>query len=151
MDCSKFSMGKELLPAFEGFARIIVPGAVPAVDVPVFWAYAPQAALLGMIGTFLGMVIGIGLEILLGMSYVTIPGVIPVFSGGCTLGAFASRYGGVRGTIIATIILGIIQVFGSIWLAEVVGFQIAGGGHIDYCTYWPALLSVIKPIISFLQ
>lgn len=142
---------KELLPAFEGFARIIVPGAVPAVDVPVFWAYAPQAALLGMIGTFLGMVIGIGLEILLGMSYVTIPGVIPVFSGGCTLGAFASRYGGVRGTIIATIILGIIQVFGSIWLAEVVGFQIAGGGHIDYCTYWPALLSVIKPIISFLQ
>ncbi len=134
----------ELLPAFEGFAKVVVPGAVPAVDVPAFWAYAPQAALLGLISTLFGMLTGVMLQILLGMSYITIPGVIPLFSGGCTLGALASRYGGVRGTVIATYILGIIQVFGSIWLAEVVGFEIAGGGHMDYCTYWPALLTVIK-------
>jgi PTS system ascorbate-specific IIC component len=99
---------------------------------------------LGLISTLFGMLTGVMLQILLGMSYITIPGVIPLFSGGCTLGALASRYGGVRGTVIATYILGIIQVFGSIWLAEVVGFEIAGGGHMDYCTYWPALLTVIK-------
>jgi PTS system ascorbate-specific IIC component len=134
----------ELLPAFEGFAKVVVPGAVPAVDVPAFWAYAPQAALLGMVFTLFGMLTGILLQILLGMAYITIPGVIPLFSGGCTLGALASRYGGVRGTIIATFVLGIVQVFGSIWLAEVVGFEVAGGGHMDYCTYWPALLTVLK-------
>ena len=134
----------ELLPAFEGFARVVVPGAVPAVDVPAFWAYAPQAALLGLISTLFGMLTGAMLQILLGMSYITIPGVIPLFSGGCTLGAMALRYGGVRGTVIATYMLGIIQVFGSIWLAEVVGFEVAGGGHMDYCTYWPALLTIIK-------
>jgi PTS system ascorbate-specific IIC component len=138
----------ELLPAFEGFAKVVVPGAVPAVDVPAFWAYAPQAALLGMVSTLFGMLTGILLQIFLRMPTITIPGVIPLFSGGCTLGALASRYGGVRGTLIATYVLGIVQVFGSIWLAEVVGFEIAGGGHIDFCTYWPALMTVLKTFIT---
>jgi len=134
----------ELLPAFQGFAKIVVPGAVPAVDNPVFWTYAPQATLLGVIFTVLGMAVGVGLQIALGSAYITIPSVIPIFFGGCTLGAFASKYGGIRGTIIATFLLGIVQVFGAVWLSKVVGFNIAAGGHIDYCTYWPALLSVLK-------
>jgi len=134
----------ELLPAFQGFAKVVVPGAVPAVDNPVFWTYAPQATLLGLVFTVLGMVAGIGLQVLIGSPFITVPSVIPIFFGGCTLGAFASKYGGVRGTILSTFILGIVQVFGSAWLAQVIGTSVAGGGHIDYCTYWPALLSVLK-------
>ena len=140
---------RELLPAFDGFAKVVVPGAVPAVDGVVFWSYAPQAALLGMIFTVFGMVAGIGLQILTRSAFITIPSVIPIFSGGSTLGVFASKYGGVRGTIIATFILGILEVIGSVWLSRVVGFQVAGGGHIDYCTYWPALLSILKGTLSF--
>jgi len=140
----------ELLPAFEGFAKVVAPGAVPAVDNVVFWAYAPQASLLGMLFTVLGMVTGIGLQAISGSAFVTIPSVLPIFSGGCTLGVLASRYGGVRGTIISTYFLGIVQVFGSVWLAKMVGFQIAGGGHIDYCTYWPATLSLLKGALNFL-
>ena len=136
----------ELLPAFMGFAKVVVPGAVPAVDNPVFWSYAPQATLLGLIFTVIGMVVGIGLQILVGSAYVTIPSVIPIFFGGCTLGAFASKYGGIRGTIISTFLLGIVQVFGAVWFSQVIGFHVAAGGHIDYCTYWPALLSVLKLI-----
>ena len=138
----------ELLPAFKGFAKVIVPGATPAVDNPVFWTYAPQATLLGLIFTVLGMVVGVIIQVLIGSTYVTVPGVIPIFFGGCTLGAFASKYGGVRGTIISTFLLGIVQVFGSVWLAQVVNMKIAGGAHIDYCTYWPALLSVLKAILG---
>jgi len=134
----------ELLPAFQGFSKVVVPGAVPAVDNPVFWTYAPQATLLGVIFTVLGMAVGVGLQIALGSTYITIPSVIPIFFGGCTLGAFASKYGGIRGTIISTFVLGIVQVFGAVWLSKVVGFNIAAGGHIDYCTYWPALMSVLK-------
>jgi PTS system ascorbate-specific IIC component len=44
----------ELLPAFQGFAKVVVPGAIPAVDNPVFWTYAPQATLLGLIFTVVG-------------------------------------------------------------------------------------------------
>lgn len=134
----------ELLPAFQGFAKVVVPGAIPAVDNPVFWTYAPQATLLGLIFTVIGMTVGVGLQVLVGSAYVTVPSVIPIFFGGCTLGAFASKYGGIRGTIISTFLLGIVQVFGAVWFSQVVGFQVAGGGHIDYCTYWPALLSALK-------
>ena len=134
----------ELLPAFQGFAKVVVPGAIPAVDNPVFWPYAPIATLIGLIFTIFGMAVGIGLQILIGLPYIAIPSVIPIFFGGCTLGAFASKYGGVRGTMIATFLLGIVQVFGSVWLAQVMNLQLAGGHHVDYCTYWPALLSVLK-------
>jgi PTS system ascorbate-specific IIC component len=137
----------ELLPAFKGFAKVVVPGATPAVDNPVFWTYAPQATLLGLIFTLFGMLVGILLQIVFKSTYITVPGVIPLFFGGCTLGAFASKYGGVRGTIISTFLLGIVEVFGSIWLAQVVNLKISGGAHIDYCTYWPALISVLKAIL----
>ena len=136
----------ELLPAFQGFAKVVVPGAIPAVDNPVFWTYAPQATLLGLIFTVIGMTAGVLLQILLGSTFITIPSVIPIFFGGCTLGAFASKYGGIRGTIIATFVLGIVQVFGAVWFSQVVGFQVAAGAHIDFCTLWPAVFSALKLI-----
>jgi len=136
----------ELLPAFQGFAKVVVPGAIPAVDNPVFWTYAPQATLLGLIFTVVGMTAGVLLQILLGSTFITIPSVIPIFFGGCTLGAFASKYGGIRGTIIATFVLGIVQVFGAVWFSQVVGFQVAAGAHIDFCTLWPAVFSALKLI-----
>ncbi len=136
----------ELLPAFQGFAKVVVPGAIPAVDNPVFWTYAPQATLLGLIFTVVGMTVGVLLQILLGSTFITIPSVIPIFFGGCTLGAFASKYGGIRGTIISTFVLGIVQVFGAVWFSQVVGFQVAAGAHIDFCTLWPAVFSALKLI-----
>lgn len=136
----------ELLPAFQGFAKVVVPGATPAVDNPVFWPYAPQATLVGLIFTVVGMVVGVILQRVLGSTYVTVPSVIPIFFGGCTLGVFANAYGGLRGTIIATFLLGIVQIFGSVWLAQVIDLQTAGGGHTDFCTLWPAVFSLLKLI-----
>jgi len=134
----------ELIPAFEGFAKVVVPGAIPAVDAVVFWPYAPQAAILGVLFTILGMVTGVFLQIVFGSAFVTIPGAIPIISGGFTLGVLTSRAGGIRGTIISTYLLGIVHIFGSAWLAEIIGLQIAGGGHLDYCTFWPGIFYIIK-------
>lgn len=136
----------ELLPAFQGFAKVVVPGAIPAVDNPVFWTYAPIATLLGLIFTVFGMVVGILMQVAMNFTFIEVPSVIPIFFGGCTLGAFASKYGGVRGTIIATFLLGIVQVFGAIWLSQTMGLTLAAGHHIDYCTFWPAVLNVLKLI-----
>lgn len=135
---------KELVPAFEGFARHIVPGAIPAMDAIVIWKYAPKATILGVISMITGMILGILLQVVVGSPYITIPSAIPMFIGGSTIGAFVSKFGGVRGTIISCVAIGVIQVFGSSWMASLVNFKIAGGGHIDFCTYWPALMSILK-------
>lgn len=141
---------KELIPAFEGFARYIVPGAVPAVDAVVIWKYAPKAAILGVLSMISGMIVGIGLQIIFNSQYITIPSAIPMFIGGSTIGVLVSKYGGVRGTVISTMTLGVIQIFGSTWLSRIVDFKIAGGGHIDFCTYWPVILSIFQWIYKFL-
>ncbi len=134
----------ELLPAFQGFASVVVPGAVAAVDTPVFWPYAPKAGLLGLIVTPFGMLAGILLQILLHSPYVVIPSVIPIFFGGTTLGVFTNAWGGKRGTIISCFIMGIVLIWGNAWFAQVVGFQVAAGGHIDFATYWPLLFTILK-------
>lgn len=142
---------KELVPAFEGFARHIVPGAIPAMDAIVIWKYAPKATVLGVLSMITGMMLGILLQVVLDSAYITIPSAIPMFIGGSTIGAMTSKFGGVRGTIISCVAIGVIQVFGSTWLASIVDFKIAGGGHIDFCTYWPALMALLKWGVNLFQ
>lgn len=134
----------ELLPAFKGFADVVVPGAVAALDTPVFWPYALKAGLLGLIVTPFGMLVGILTQVLFGASFIVIPSVIPIFFGGTTLGVFTNAWGGKRGTIISTFLMGILLIWGNYFFAKVVGFEIGSGGHIDFATYWPLLFTIIK-------
>lgn len=48
----------EIVPAFRGIALRIVPDAVPALDCPVLFPYAPNAVIIGFISTTIGAVIG---------------------------------------------------------------------------------------------
>ena len=71
--------------------------------------------------TVLGQFAGVGLLALFGSPVMAIPSVIPLFFGGCTLGVFANAWGGWKGVIGATFIMGIITICGSAALAYVVG------------------------------
>lgn len=134
----------ELIPAFKGFAGKVVPGAMAAMDIPVLLAYAPRAALLGFICTTAGMVLGVVLQILTSSAYVTVPSVFPMFFGGSVLGVIANAHGGWKGTVFATFLLGVILIFGGAWYAQVVDFQLAAGGHLDYALVWPSIFVIMS-------
>ncbi|GAE81020.1 integral membrane protein [Cutibacterium acnes JCM 18920] len=44
----------ELIPAFQGIASKVVPGAIPALDCPIVFPYAQNAVLIGFISSFIG-------------------------------------------------------------------------------------------------
>lgn len=140
----------ELIPAFKGFSDKLVPGAIAAVDSPVFWSYAPTAALLGFICTVLGQFVGVGILALVGSSIIAVPSVIPLFFGGCTLGVFANSTGGWKGVVWVTFIMGIVTICGSAGLAAVIGTNFVPG-HSDWSTLWLAFFGLMRLLFGFRQ
>ncbi|MBV7362999.1 PTS ascorbate transporter subunit IIC [Actinomycetaceae bacterium TAE3-ERU4] len=86
----------EIVPAFEGIGRKVIPNAKPALDVPVIFPFAPNALIIGLISGFLGQILGMVVLALIGLP-MPIPSVIVAFFA-CGAGAiFANATGGVRG------------------------------------------------------
>ena len=73
----------EIVPAFRGIAEKLVPGAVPAIDCPVVFPYAPNAVLIGFLVSFLGGIVGLFVLGFINSSLMPValilPGVIPHF------------------------------------------------------------------------
>lgn len=89
----------ELVPAFKGIATKIVPGAKPALDVPIVFPYAPNAVTLGFIGTLVGSLLWL---LVLGQAigYVFVPTMIVLFFHSAAAGIFGNATGGVRGALL---------------------------------------------------
>jgi PTS system ascorbate-specific IIC component len=90
---------EEMIPAFKGFAKKIVPGAIPALDIPVLFVYGPTALIagfiMGLIGQFAAILLCAALQL-----PTPIPSMIPAFfiSGGAAI--LANHYAGKRAAII---------------------------------------------------
>ena len=101
----------EIVPAFQGIATKVVPGAIPALDCPVIFNVAPNALIIGFICGLAASIVTILVCTALNV-FPTV--VIPLaftcfFEGGCAA-IVANAYGGVRGCIVASIINGIVMV-----------------------------------------
>jgi len=96
----------EIVPAFRGIALRIVPDAVPALDCPVLFPYAPNAVIIGFISTTAGAVIGMFLFPWVGLAMI-LPGMLTNFFAGGTAGIFANAVGGRRGAIIGGVFHGL--------------------------------------------
>lgn len=96
----------ELVPAFKGISEKLVPGAKPALDVPIFYSFAPTATTIGFLCALIGGLIATLISTMLPV--VVLPSVIGLFFMGGAAGVFGNAMGGRRGAIIAGFLLGFL-------------------------------------------
>ena len=107
-----------MLPAFKGISQKIIPGAIPALDNPVFFPFSPVAAMVGFLANFGASVIVTMLMILLGSPIVIIPGPIFFFFDGAIAGVFGDMKGGWKGAVIGGALMGVFVQVGSLLLVQ---------------------------------
>lgn len=100
-------MLSEMMTAFNGIATRVVPEAIPALDSPVVFSYAPVAVMIGFIFSFTGSLMGMFLLLYFKIN-VVIPAVITHFISGGAAGVFSYKLGGLRGAIVGSFVHGLI-------------------------------------------
>lgn len=105
----------DIVPAFRGFAELIVPDARPALDCPTVFPYAQNAVLLGYLTSILGGLVALGLQIATGgasgagfLGAVILPSMIIHFFVGGTAGVFGNATGGWKGAALGGFLNGLI-------------------------------------------
>lgn len=146
----------ELVPAFQGIAAKVVPGAIPALDAPIVFPYAQNAVLIGFITSFAGGLVGLALLSLwlnpaFGVALI-LPGLVPHFFTGGAAGVYGNATGGRRGaalggfanglliTFLPAFLLGVLGSFGSAnttfgdadfgWFGMLIGFASRADGFV---------------------
>lgn len=101
----------EIVPAFNGIATKVVPGAKPALDCPIVYPYGPNSVIIGFLGTFVGIILWI---LILGnvTGYVVVPTMIVLFFHGATAGVFGNKTGGVVGAFLGGFITATVVALG---------------------------------------
>ena len=102
----------EIVPAFQGIAQKIVPGAIPALDAPIVFPYAQNAVLIGFISSFTGGLFGLALLSLwlnpvFGLALI-LPGLVPHFFTGGAAGVYGNATGGRRGAMAGAFVNGVL-------------------------------------------
>lgn len=100
----------EITAAFVAISEKYIPDAKPAVDCPAIFPYAPNAVIIGFVGALLGGFLGMFIMVQLKSPHVLIPAAgIAFFSGG-TSGVFGNAYGGWKGALAGSFVVGLLLV-----------------------------------------
>lgn len=138
----------ELIPAFKGISTKIVPGAVPAIDCPIVFPYAPNSVIFGFLGAFVG---GLVWMIILGntVGYIFVPTMIVLFFHGATAGVFGNVTGGYKGALLGGFIIATIVAIGQYYtvmhlLPSVIPDTAAWAADTDMFIFGPLLYFITR-------
>ena len=138
----------ELVPAFKGISDKLIPNAVPALDMPVFYPLAPLASVLGFIGAFVGEFVGFFVLLAVGSPVLMIPGIIATFFDGGIAGVFGFKYGGKKAALISGLVCGLVQILGGVFFTQWSGMAALGAtyGNTDFGSLWLIITPIMKVV-----
>lgn len=110
----------EIVPAFEGISERLIPNAVPALDVPIVFPYAPTAVIIGFAASVVGGLASMLVLGPLGLALI-IPGMVPHFFTGAGAGVFGNAMGGRTGAIAGGFVNGVLITFLPAFLLQFLG------------------------------
>jgi ascorbate PTS system EIIC component len=110
----------EIVPAFEGISERLIPNAVPALDVPIVFPYAPTAVIIGFAASVVGGLLSMLVLGPIGLALI-IPGMVPHFFTGAGAGVFGNAMGGRVGAIAGGFVNGVLITFLPAFLLQFLG------------------------------
>lgn len=93
-----------------------VPNAAKGLDSSAVIAYSPSAWMAGFLISFAVGIAVMFVMLVTGFKYVAIPGVASCFFAGGSAAVFANAYGGKRGAVIASAVVGALISLSVVWL-----------------------------------
>ncbi|MDY3006703.1 PTS ascorbate transporter subunit IIC [Anaerococcus porci] len=130
----------ELTASFDGIQNKLLPGALPGIDcAAVFGFGSPNAVTIGFMFGALGQFLAIAVLFLIKSPTLIIAGFVPLFFDNAVIGTYANNRGGFKAAMLMPFLSGLIQVFGSAFIASYTGLAHYGGylGMFDWATVWP--------------
>ncbi|HEY3409969.1 MAG TPA: PTS ascorbate transporter subunit IIC [Propionicimonas sp.] len=140
----------ELVPAFKGISDKLVPNAVPALDVPAIFGFAPNALMIGFITATIGMLVAM-VASSAAFGVVPLVSIIGAFFTGGVAGIMGNATGGRRGAMVSGFTYGFLLIFLSGFTYMVFGHFAAVGaegvGH-DCIDAMVTMLAFMNPYVG---
>ena len=142
----------EIVPAFQGIAQKLIPGAIPALDCPMLFPYAPNALIIGFVVGMIASTLTIIITAPLGIfPIIVIPLVFTCFFEVGTAAIIGNGTGGIRGCIIGSSVAAVVMVFlvglGAFFFEGTInGWMLVFGGN-DF-SLWGIIMGAVSRIFA---